>query len=172
MRKWGAASCSAVRASILLLGQCSEYLYVAFQHLSPHVQPELVELIWRSVARVDEMFPDFVLPNLPPSAFVISGLVSANTSPPFVRRISSAPVVMLPHWLLPPIWSLQPLVSYRSKEVVPLQQLVGEFREGKTVTCLTVQTLLYRIFRHHIVHGDVLTHFTGKIRKVKFFIQS
>ena len=30
------------------------------------------------------------------------------------------------------------------KEVVPLQQLVGEFREGKTVTCLTVQDVYKR----------------------------
>ena len=42
---------------IHIFGQCSEYLYVAFGILVAHVQPELVELIWRSVARVE---PDAV----------------------------------------------------------------------------------------------------------------
>ena len=39
------------------------------------------------------------------------GHVRAKASPPFVRRINSVPVVMLPHWSLPPIWSLQFFVS-------------------------------------------------------------
>ena len=42
--------------------------------------------------------PLSVLPNLVPSALVISGQVRAKASPPALRRISSVPVVMLPHW--------------------------------------------------------------------------
>ena len=51
------------------------------------------------------------------------------------------------------------------QEVIALQQLISEFRERQTVTSLTVQTLLYRIFRHHVVHSDMLTYFTGKVKE-------
>ena len=65
---------------------------------------------------VGAYMPLSVFPNLPPSALVMSGQVKANTSPPLVRRISSAPVVMLPHWSEPPICNLQPLVSYKCRK--------------------------------------------------------
>ena len=80
----------------LLLGQCSEYLYVAFGILVAHVQPELVELIWRSVARVEPDVSGLCLAEL-----ATVGLRNQRAGqckylpPPFVRRISSAPVVML-----------------------------------------------------------------------------
>ena len=38
-----------------------------------------------------------VFPNFVPSAFLIGGHVRPKASPPVLRRISSVPVVMLPH---------------------------------------------------------------------------
>ena len=149
----------------LLLGQCSEYLYVAFGILVAHVQPELVELIWRSVARVEPDVSGLCLAELATvglrnqRAGQCKYLPAVRTANQFGTGGDVTPLVAATHLELAAFGFIQ------MKEVVPLQQLVGEFREGKTVTCLTVQTLLYRIFRHHIVHSDVLTHFTGKIEE-------
>ena len=52
--------------------------------------------------------PDSVLPNLVPSDFVISGVVSACALPPSMRRMRSTPATMLPHWSEPPVCSVQP----------------------------------------------------------------
>jgi hypothetical protein len=44
-------------------------------------------------------------PNLEPSAFVINGQVIANalaSSPTFILRTNSVPVVIFPHWSEPP----------------------------------------------------------------------
>ena len=53
------------------------------------------------------------------------------------------------------------------QEVVALQQLISEFCERKTVAGFTVQTLLHRILSHHIVYGDMLAYFTGKIKETE-----
>ena len=55
------------------------------------------------------------------------------------------------------------------QEVVALQQLVSELRKGKTVAGFAVQTLLDRVLSHHIIYGDVLAYFAGKIEKSKIF---
>ncbi len=47
--------------------------------------------------------PASVFPNLVPAAVVTSGDVIACASSAGVRRISSIPAVMFPHWSLPPI---------------------------------------------------------------------
>ena len=55
------------------------------------------------------------------------------------------------------------------QEVVALQQLVGEFRERQSITSCTVQTLLHAVLGHHVVDGNMLTYFTGKIKERKVF---
>ena len=53
--------------------------------------------------------PAAVLPILAPDDVVISGEVSANICAPSMRRPSSMPLTMLPHWSEPPICSTQPV---------------------------------------------------------------
>jgi len=45
---------------------------------------------------------------LTPSEVVISGLVTPNTSTASIRRVSSTPLTMLPHWSDPPSCTRQP----------------------------------------------------------------
>jgi 2-octaprenyl-6-methoxyphenol hydroxylase len=49
-----------------------------------------------------------VLPIFAPSAVVISGVVTPNSSAPSMRRPSSMPLTIFPHWSDPPIWARQP----------------------------------------------------------------
>ena len=60
------------------------------------------------MAASSQTVPDSVLPNLVPSALVTSGVVSPKASARATLRMSSTPVVMLPHWSLPPTCSRQP----------------------------------------------------------------
>lgn len=52
--------------------------------------------------------PDAVLPIFLPSDVVSSGAVSPYTSAPTTRRVSSTPLMMLPHWSEPPNWRSAP----------------------------------------------------------------
>ena len=52
--------------------------------------------------------PLTVLPIFPPEAVVSSGVVRPKTSMPSLRRLSSTPLTMLPHWSEPPICRRQP----------------------------------------------------------------
>ena len=51
------------------------------------------------------------------------------------------------------------------EEVIALQQLIRELRERHTNTGVTAQTLLHRVFGHHIIDGDVLTDVANKIQE-------
>ena len=51
------------------------------------------------------------------------------------------------------------------KEVVTLEQLVGELGERESVTCLAVKTLLHAVLRHHVVYGDVLAHLASEVEE-------
>lgn len=67
-----------------------------------------------------QIVPDSVLPNLVPSALVISGVASAcTTASDSTRWIRSVPEVRLPHWSLPPVWSVQPCRRYSSRKSIP-----------------------------------------------------
>jgi hypothetical protein len=52
--------------------------------------------------------PASVFPNFTPLVVVTSGITRPCTFRPRMRRISSMPAVMFPHWSLPPICSVQP----------------------------------------------------------------
>jgi hypothetical protein len=61
------------------------------------VPPELPIIIGRKLFGIEPDAPETVLPILPPSAVVISGVVRPNTSTPSIRRDSSMPLTIFPH---------------------------------------------------------------------------
>ena len=54
------------------------------------------------------------------------------------------------------------------EEVVALQELVSELREGKAVARLAVEAFLHAVFRHHVVDGDMLSHHAGEVQEGEF----
>ena len=73
------------------------------------VAPELPVLERRAACwRPARPRPAAVLPIFWPAAVVISGVVRPNSWLPSIRRPSSTPLTMLPHWSEPPICSRQP----------------------------------------------------------------
>ena len=68
------------------------------------IQPELVKLVGM-FSGSNHTLPCSVFATC--HRFLISGQVNANASLCALRRINSVPVVILPHWSLPPICSLQ-----------------------------------------------------------------
>ena len=69
-----------------------------------YVEPELVELIWRGVLCIEPYVTALGLTELCTISLGNEWQVIANASAsePSLRRISSVPVVMLPHWSAPP----------------------------------------------------------------------
>ena len=55
------------------------------------------------------------------------------------------------------------------EEVIALQQLVGELREGEPIACLAVQALFHTVLGHHVVHRDMFAHLACKIEEGKVF---
>ena len=52
------------------------------------------------------------------------------------------------------------------KEVVALEQLIGELSEGQTVAGLAVETFLHAVLGHHIVDGDVLSDVAHEVEEL------
>ena len=55
------------------------------------------------------------------------------------------------------------------EEIVALQQLVGKFGERHTVVGISREAFFHRVFRHHIVDGDVLAHIADKLEETVVF---
>ncbi len=130
---------------------------VALRILVADIQPELVELVRRRIACVEPYIAALGLPELRPVGFLdqraghsvhLSVLYATNQ---LHTRGDVAPLVRTSQ--------LQPtaMLAIELHEVVPLHQLVGELRKGHAVA-LAVETLLHGVFRHHVVHGDMLAH--------------
>ena len=150
-----------------LLVQRSEDLDVLFCFLVADVQPELIEAIGRRALRVE---PYVALLGL--SELLAIGLcderagqgegfsvVAQRAADEFRASGHVAPLVVAAEL------ELDALVLVEIEEVVALQKLVGKLGEGETVASSTVEALLYRLFCHHVVDGDVLTHFTCKVEE-------
>ena len=84
------------QAFYFFFAQWSEYLDITLSVFVAYIQPELIELVRRGISCVQPDISWFCLTKFTTVGFVISGQVRANTSPPLVRRINSAPVVMFP----------------------------------------------------------------------------
>ena len=97
----------------LFFGQAREDFDVAFGLFIAHVEPELVEGVRCGAMAVEPHVALFRFAEFLAVGLVMRGQVRAKASfsPPSLRRISSEPVVMLPHWSLPPICKRQPFVS-------------------------------------------------------------
>ena len=53
------------------------------------------------------------------------------------------------------------------EEVIALEQLIAELGERHTLAALARQTFLYRVFGHHVVHGDVLADVADKFKEAE-----
>ena len=148
----------------VLVERCED-LDIAFGILIADIQPELVELIRRSIPRIE---PDVSRLRLAELAAI--GLRDERTGQgehfPSVRTANQfstgrnvSPLVGTAHL------QLAVLGLVEVEKVIALQQLVGELRERKSVACLSVQTFLYGILGHHVVDGNVLADGTGKIEE-------
>ena len=144
----------------LFLLQRSEDLDVALRILVWYVEPELVELVRRSAIAVEPHVATFRLTKL---ATVALGdkrtgegkaLVAVHAANEFRTCGDVTPLICTTQL------ELAVLVLVEVVEIVALQELVGELREAQTITCLTVEALLYRLLRHHVVDGDVFTNIT------------
>ena len=82
---------------------------------------------------------------------------------PRTFRTSSQPAVMLPHWSLPPICSVQRSRSCSTRIVVGLQQLVAEL--GETDAVVALEAALHRFLRHHVVDGEVLADVAQEVEE-------
>ena len=51
------------------------------------------------------------------------------------------------------------------QEVVALKELIGELGERHSILCLTIEAALHTVLCHHIVDGDALANFAGKIEE-------
>ena len=53
----------------------------------------------------------------------------------------------------------------KMQKVVALAELIGELGERHSLLRFTAETLLYRIFRHHVVDSDVLAYIADEVKK-------
>ena len=97
--------------------------------------------------------PAAVLPIFWPAAVVISGVVRPNSWVPSIRRPSSTPLTMLPHWSEPPICSRQPVAARQLQEIVGLHHHVVELEQRQRL--LALQPQLHRIEGEHAVDGEM-----------------
>ena len=156
-------SCSASRGLyfILRFPKTDEI----FRILICRIEPELVELIRWCPFCIEHTFPPSVLLNLVPSAFLINGVVRAKASPLSFLRISSVPC----HDISPLIGTAH-LQTYahvfpQIVEIIALNKLIRKFCKRHTA----VKSFLYRIFRHHVIDGDVFSDITDKFKETEIF---
>src|SRR5690606_8673236 len=61
------------------------------------------------------------------------------------------------------------LLFIKMKEIIALQQLIGEFSKTHTLsTVFTCNPLLHGFFGHHIIYGEVLADVPYKIQETEF----
>ena len=150
-----------------ILLQRSKDLDILLGIVVADIQPELVELIWCGALGVEPDVSRLGLTEL--LTVTLSNqwagqcesliLVAKGTTDELRTRGNVTPLVVTAQL------QLTVLMLVEVEEVVALQQLVGELGERQTVASRTVQALLNAILGHHIVHGDVLTHLTGKVEE-------
>ena len=60
------------------------------------------------------------------------------------------------------------LCLVKVQEVITLEQLISKLGERQSVAGLAVQTTLHAVFRHHIVHCDMLAHLAREVEEREF----
>ena len=134
-----------------------------------YVQPELIELVWWSIARVQPDISGFCFTKLTTislcnqRASQCEHLSPIGTADQFGTGSDVSPLVRTTHL------ELTPLCFIQMKKIISLKQLVSELSKWQSITCFTIQTTFHRVFRHHIVYSDVLTYFANKIEESEVF---
>ena len=151
--------------------QRGENLDIALGIVVAHIQPELIELIRCGALWVEPDVSALGLTKLLAVALRDERtgegeglyLVAQCAANQFRTRGHVAPLVVAAKL------QLHAIMLIEIEEVVALQQLIGELGERESVAGSTVEALLNRLFGHHIVHGDVLTHLTCKVEEGEVF---
>ena len=151
----------------LVVRQRGEYLDVAFGLLVTYIEPELIELVRTGALAVEPYIALLGLAELLTISLGDKGagegegfsLGAEGTADEFGAGGDITPLVASTHL------QAAALLLIEMKEVVALQQLIGELSERHTVLGLTVETALDTVLSHHIVHGDALAYLTGKVEE-------
>src|SRR5574344_924207 len=146
-------------------------LFVLFNKSITHIQPELIECIRSCTVTIK---PDITTLSL--TEFLSISLCYQRTckteSLSLTTKSTTYQLCSCCH--IAPLVVTAKLQSYTIfliliKEIISLKQLISELRKRQTITSLTIETLLNRIFSHHVINSDMLTNFTNEIKKRKIF---
>ena len=134
-----------------------------------YIQPELIELVRWSIARVQPDISGFCFTKLTAVSFCnqrasqCEHLSPIGTADQFGTGSNVSPLVGTTHLKLTALCFIQ------MKEVISLKQLISELGKWQSITRFTIQTAFYRVFCHHIIHSNVLTYFASKIEESEIF---
>ncbi len=149
----------------LFAGEGGEDLDVLLRVGIAYVEPELVELVGRGVAPVEPYVAALGLAELAAIGLgdertdQCEGFASLHATDELRAGGDVAPLVGAAHL------QAHALLAVEVQEVIALQQLVGELGEGHPFTGLAAQSLLHRVFRHHVVDGEVLADVADEVEK-------
>ena len=104
----GSGSLLSLEACDLLLRQRREDLDIACRIGIIDIQPELVEGVWARALGIEPYIATLGLTELTTVGLRDQRTYQSIASPASIRRISSVPVVIFPHWSEPPICRRQP----------------------------------------------------------------
>ncbi len=132
-----------------------------------HVEPELIEGVWGRAFRVKPYvsalgFAEFLAIRLRNErAGDAEGLhVIAQCAADQLRsRGHIAPLVVAAQLQTHAVGTVE------VKEIVALEELIGELGEGKAVARRAVEPLLHALLGHHVVDGDVFSHLADEIKE-------
>ena len=150
-----------------LLIKVGKDLDIALGIVVTDVEPELIEGIWRGTIAVEPHvstlcfaeFPPICLRNQRTGETESLGFIAQSAANQFGSRGHIAPLVIASEL------QTHAMMLIEIEEIVALKQLISELGERKSVVSLAVQALLYAVFSHHVVDGDVLAHLSCKVKK-------
>ncbi len=146
--------------------QKSEYLDVPLSILVAYVQPELIELVRRSLLRIKPYVAFFGLAELRPVSLLHERAGESecigfpeHPADEFHSRRDVAPLVASAQL------QANALVLIKPQVIVALKQLVAEFSERHALTRIVRETLLHRILGHHVVDGDMFADIPDEVQE-------
>src|SRR5699024_5411276 len=149
----------------LLLLDRSKYFDIAFSVGITDIQPELIELVRRSITRVQPDIARFRFTELAAVSFRYQRASQCKNLSPVRTANQFRPGSDIPPLVGTAHLELATLSFIQMKKIISLEQLVRKLGKRQPVARFTVQTAFYGIFHHHVVHRNVLPHFTSKIKE-------
>ena len=151
------------------LVEVGEYLDIAFGVVVTHVEPELIECVWRRAVAIEPdvsalgltEFLTIGLGDERTSEAESFGLVAQRAADEFRSGRHVAPLVVSSQLQTYAVLLIQ------IQKIVALEQLIGKFGERQSVAGLAVEALLHAVLGHHVVDGDVFAYLSREIEEGK-----